>query len=74
MRQLADPVDVQNVFFDEMAKVDEKSLLQVCGCQMARYCNQDCQYRHWSVHKPVCKAARQPGGITREQALSFMLL
>ena len=40
---------------------------------MTRYCSQDCQFRQWRVHKPICKAARQPGGITREQALSFML-
>ena len=48
--------------------------VQVCRCQMARYCSRDCQFRHWGVHKPVCKAARQPGGITQEQALAFMLV
>ncbi len=47
--------------------------MQVCECQMTRYCSQDCQFRHWRAHKPICKAARQPGGITQEQALSFML-
>ena len=46
--------------------------LQVCACQMARYCGRDCQLRHWAVHKPVCKAARQQGGIKSDQALSFM--
>ncbi|CAL5228034.1 g11098 [Coccomyxa viridis] len=46
---------------------------KVCRCQMARYCTRDCQFRHWAVHKPICKAARQPGGITQEQALAFML-
>ena len=45
---------------------------QVCACQMARYCGRDCQLRHWAVHKPVCKAARQQGGIKPDQALSFM--
>lgn len=47
--------------------------VQVCRCQVARYCSQDCQYRHWGVHKPVCKAARESGGIKQEQAMSFML-
>ena len=46
--------------------------LQVCACQMARYCGRDCQLRHWAVHKPVCKAARQQGGIKPDQALFFM--
>ena len=47
--------------------------VQVCRCQMARYCSRDCQLRHWGVHKPVCKAACQPGGITQKQALRFTL-
>ncbi|CAL5228024.1 g11087 [Coccomyxa viridis] len=46
---------------------------KVCECQMARYCCRNCQSSHWAVHKPICKAARQPGGITQEQALAFML-
>ena len=33
----------------------------------------DLPVEDWRMHKPICKAARQPGGITQQQALSFML-
>ncbi|CAL5222059.1 g4358 [Coccomyxa viridis] len=50
----------------------DKPKPKVCECQMVRYCTRTCQSRHWRVHKPICKAARQPGGITQDQALSFV--
>ncbi len=51
---------------------ERSNAVQVCECQMVRYCTRTCQSRHWRVHKPICKAARQPGGITQDQALSFV--
>jgi hypothetical protein len=30
--------------------------LRKCPCKEARYCNADCQHRHWGLHKPECPA------------------
>jgi hypothetical protein len=31
--------------------------LKKCTCDTARYCNSDCQRKHWPTHKPSHKAA-----------------
>lgn len=33
---------------------DEAEPVRCSRCQMARYCNRDCQKRDWPVHKQVC--------------------
>ena len=34
--------------------------LKVCGtCFAGRYCNKNCQERHWSKHKKLCKVLRE---------------
>ncbi|CUI16871.1 Methyltransferase domain-containing protein [Candidatus Protochlamydia naegleriophila] len=50
------------------SKTDIK--LQVCSkCQFAKYCNTDCQKKHWPVHKKVCQAW-MPIGILVKKSLS----
>ena len=29
--------------------------LKKCPCKEVRYCNTECQLKHWSVHKPSCR-------------------
>jgi hypothetical protein len=29
-----------------------------CPCKQARYCNADCQHRHWDMHKSECPRAK----------------
>ncbi len=34
--------------------------LKLCGkCLTAQYCNRDCQNKHWSKHKKLCKVLRE---------------
>ena len=38
----------------------ESGVLKPCGkCFTASYCNADCQKRHWSKHKKLCKVLRE---------------
>ncbi|KAJ7727267.1 hypothetical protein B0H16DRAFT_1779751 [Mycena metata] len=35
------------------------AVLKRCGrCQEARYCNSECQRRHWEVHRKTCKGSK----------------
>ena len=30
-----------------------------CPCKMSRYCDADCQRRHWSLHRPQCPTSKR---------------
>jgi hypothetical protein len=34
-----------------------RAKLKKCPCDTTRYCNSDCQRKHWQTHKPIHKAA-----------------
>ena len=34
--------------------------LRKCPCKEVRYCNADCQGRHWGLHKPECPGVKCP--------------
>jgi hypothetical protein len=37
-------------------------------CRIPAYCNAVCQYEHWVLHKPICKAAR-PAAVEKAETL-----
>ena len=42
----------------ECGLVSEDSCSKCAGCKSVSYCSQDCQRKHWSIHKPDCLRAQ----------------
>ena len=39
-------------------------------CEVARYCSEHCQQKHWPEHKVVCKALKMNGGMFNERGVA----
>lgn len=37
------------------SKLLVRDVLHCSVCRVARYCNEDCQHKHWIIHKMICK-------------------
>ena len=38
-----------------VAEIDDVKLKECDGCDLVRYCGDECERDHWSQHKPACK-------------------